>query len=128
MSASSRRPVGTASWLASQSTTMPQLFDACGESIPPGGPALETLNLRQWPGCHMIFSTSPAVIGLWVVFSDGRPDVQADVIARAVACLELGQSVVVHAPDDAAAELVAAKIGYPREGVHPLPISRGTLQ
>jgi hypothetical protein len=109
--------------------TMPQLFDAYGDSIPPGGPALETLNLRQWPGCHMIFSTWPAVIGLMCVFSDDCPGVQADVIARAVACLKLGQAVVIHAPDDAGAQLVAAQIGYPREGVRLLlPISRGALQ
>jgi hypothetical protein len=98
--------------------TMLQLFDAYGGSIPPGGPALETLNLRQWPGCHMIFSTWPAVIGLMCVFSDDRPDVQADVIARAVACLELGRSVVIHAPDDAAAELVAARIESRLSGGH----------
>lgn len=42
------------------------IFDGNGNSIPPGGPSIDAIDLSQWPGCRMVIEiggdSDPAII------------------------------------------------------------------
>lgn len=76
------------------------LFDACGNSVPAGLPPIDALDLRTWPGCQTISDHWAAEIEYIIVLSDNHTDLPSAVLAQAVAALEDGGSVVVHARSD----------------------------
>jgi hypothetical protein len=86
------------------------LFDACGNSIPPGAPSIDSLDLRTWPGCRMISDQSGGDLGCIIILADGDVDLPLATTAHAVAALEGGESVVIHGRTDEAASIAAASV------------------
>lgn len=85
------------------------LFDGHGASIPPGGPPLDTINLRERPGCRMICEGWPAEIGCIVMLQDDSA-LDSDVLGRLVRVLEDGEAVVIHARGDEIALRAVAEV------------------
>ena len=82
-----------------------QVFDGCGVSLS-GGRSLDELDLREWPGCRVIWETTAEWDGtpdLIVLLGDGAAPLSPDALAHAVAVAERGGAVVLHAQDDEAA-------------------------
>jgi hypothetical protein len=86
------------------------LFDAYGNSVPSGAAPIDALDLRQWPGCRMIFDHWAAETEFIIVLSDNHTDLPPQVLSRAVAALEGGAAVVIHARTDELAREGSAKI------------------
>jgi hypothetical protein len=87
-----------------------RLFDAYGNSVPHGMPPIDTLDLRGWPGCQTISDHWTAEIEFIIILSDNHTDLPSQVLAQAIAALEDGGSVVVHARSDELASEGAGKI------------------
>lgn len=82
------------------------LFDAYGNSVPPGAQSLDALDLRAWPGCRVVCAAEAEWDGtpdLVVILGDGAAPLSPDALAQAVAVAERGGAVVLHARDDDAA-------------------------
>jgi hypothetical protein len=86
------------------------LFDAYGNSIPPGAQSLDALDLRAWPGCQMISEGPEADLGCIIILGDDSDGLPPEATAHALAVLEAGESVVIHARTDETASIVAKSV------------------
>jgi hypothetical protein len=86
------------------------LFDAYGNSVPPGAQSLDALDLRAWPGCRMISEGPDADLGCIIILADDSDDLPPEATAHAVAVLEAGESVVIHARTDEMASAGAESV------------------
>jgi hypothetical protein len=87
-----------------------RLFDAYGNSVPRGMPPIDALDLRTWPGCQTISDHWTAEIEYIIILSDNHTDLPSQMLVQAIAALEEGGSVVVHARSDELACEGASKI------------------
>jgi hypothetical protein len=82
-----------------------RLFDAYGNSMPPGDFSIGVFDLRRWATCRLLTQeTTPrpqpdVILLLPLIGEQLLPD---PILGSLIAALDDGQTVAIHAPDDEA--------------------------